>query len=162
MTYKILTDDTKKENGARYRAKILEALVKSEEQLAKHPDCIKFICSVNDDMYEGILTYNEILEYIVKNKEQDAEQAIVWKFKRIAGHQGPPKKGDPTYNGSRFNALVEWETGESKYEPLDVIAADDPAMSLYSFRVAPRIGHIMRCKRIYVYLSKMPHSAIRV
>ena len=114
------------ENGERYRTKILEALVESEEQLAKHPDRIKFVCSVNDDMYEEILTYNEILEYIAKNEEHDDDQAIVWKFKRIAGHQGPLKKGDPGYNGSKFNVLVEWETGESTYEPLDVIAADDP------------------------------------
>ena len=114
------------ENGERCRTKILEALVESEEQLAKHPDRIKFVCSVNDDMYEEILTYNEILEYIAKNEEQDDDQAIVWKFKRIAGHQGPLKKGDPGYNGSKFNVLVEWETGESTYEPLDVIAADDP------------------------------------
>ena len=106
--------------------KILEALVKNEEQLAKHPDCIKFICSVNDDMNEEILTYNEILEYIAKNEEQDVNQAIVWEFKRIAGHQGPLKKGDPSYNGSKFNVRVEWETGESMYEPLDVITADDP------------------------------------
>ena len=113
-------------------------------------------------MYEEILTYNEILEYITKNEEQDADQAIVWEFKHIASHQGPLKKGDPSYIGSRFNALVEWETGESKYEPLDVIAADDPAMSLSSFRVAPRIGHIVRCKHIYAYLSKMQHAAIRV
>ena len=137
-------------------------LVENEEQLAKHPDCIKFICSVNDDMYEEILTYNEILEYITKNKEQDVEQAIVWKLNRIAGHQGPLKKGDPTYNGSRFKALVEWETGESKYEPLDVIAADDPVMSLSSFRVAPCIGHIVHCKHIYVYLSKRQHAVIQV
>ena len=143
------------ENGERYHMKILEALVKNEEQLAKHPDCIKFICSVNDDMYEEILIYNEILEYIAKNEEQDADQAIVWEFKRIAGHQGPLKKGDPSYNGSKFNVLVEWETGESMYEPLNVIAADDPVMSLSSFRVAPRIGHIERCKHIYAYLSKM-------
>ena len=119
------------ENGERYCMKILEALVENEEQLAKHlnPDCIKFICSVNDDMYEEILTYNEILEYIAKNEEQDADQAIVWEFKHIAGHQGSLKKGDPSYNGSKFNVLVEWETGESTYEPLDVIAADDPVMS---------------------------------
>ena len=114
------------ENGEGYRTKILEVLVKSEEQLAKHLDCIKFVCSVNDDMYEEILTYNEILEYIMKNEEQDDDQAIVWKFKRIAGHQGPLKKGDPRYNGSKFNVLVEWETGESTYKPLDVIAANDP------------------------------------
>ena len=150
------------DNGERYRMKILEVLVENEEHLAKHPDLIKFICSVSDDMYEEILTYNEVLEYIAKNEEQDADQAIVWGFKHIAGHQGPLKKGDPTYNGSRFNALVEWETGESKYKPLDVVTADNPAMSLSSFRVAPRIGHIMHCKRIYAYLSKMQHAAIRV
>ena len=143
------------ENSERYRMKILEALVENEEQLAKHPSCIKFICSVNDDMYEEILTYNEILEYIMKNKEQDADQAIMWKFKHIDGHQGPLKKGDPTYNGSKFNVLVEWETGESTYEPLDVIAANDPVTSLSSFHVTPRIGHIERCNRIYVYLSRM-------
>ena len=150
------------ENGERYRMKILEALVKTEEKLAKHPDCIKFMCSVNDDMYEEILTYNEILEYIAKNEEQDADKAIVWEFKHIAGLQGPLKKSDPSYNGSRFNALVEWETGESKYEPLDVIAADNPAMSLSSFHVAPHIGHIVRCKRIYAHISKMQHAVIRV
>ena len=114
------------ENGERYRTKILEALVESEEQLAKHPDHIKFVWSVNDDMYEEILTSNEILEYITKNEEQDDDQAIVWKFKHIAGHQGQLKKGDPGYNGSKFNVLVEWETGESTYEPLDVITADNP------------------------------------
>ena len=77
-------------------------------------------------MYEEVLTYNEILEYIAKNEEKDDDQAIVWKFKHIAGHQGPLKKGDPGYNGSKFNVLIEWETGELTYEPLDVIAADDP------------------------------------
>ena len=28
-------------------------------------------------------------------------------------------------------------------------------MSLSSFRVAPRVGHLKSCKRIYAYLSKM-------
>jgi hypothetical protein len=30
------------------------------------------------------------------------------------------------YIGSTYNVLVEWETGESTYEPLDFIASDDP------------------------------------
>ncbi len=30
------------------------------------------------------------------------------------------------FKGSRYNVLVEGETGESTYEPLDNIAADDP------------------------------------
>ena len=131
------------ENGERYRMKILEALVKSEEQLAKHPDRIKFVCSVNDDMYEEILTYNEILEYITKNEEQDDDQAIVWKFKHIAGHQGPLKKGDPGYNGSKFNVLVEWETGESTYSPsmsllltIPSLAPSTPKRKGYSMNLA--------------------------
>ena len=34
-------------------------------------------------------------------------------------------------------------------------------MTLSSFRVAPRIGHLDRVKRIYGYLSKMKHAALR-
>jgi len=30
------------------------------------------------------------------------------------------------YKGSTYNVLVTWETGESTYEPLDLIASDDP------------------------------------
>jgi hypothetical protein len=30
------------------------------------------------------------------------------------------------YKGSTYNVLVAWETGESTYEPLDLIASDDP------------------------------------
>ena len=33
-------------------------------------------------------------------------------------------------------------------------------MSLSSFRVAPRVGHLKCCKHIYAYLSKMRHAAI--
>ena len=114
------------DNGEQYRAKILEAIVEDKEQLAKHPDHIKFLCSVNDEMYEEVLSYNEILDYINKQEEEAGEQAIVWKFKRVAAHQGPLRKGDPGYNGSKYNVLIEWEDGEQTYEPLDTIAADDP------------------------------------
>jgi hypothetical protein len=42
---------------------------------------------------------------------------------------------------------------------LDITTA---VMTMSGFRVAPRIGHLERLKRIYGYLSKMRHSAIRV
>ena len=35
-------------------------------------------------------------------------------------------------------------------------------MTLSSFRVAPRRGHLERVKRIYGYLSKMKHAVIRI
>jgi hypothetical protein len=30
------------------------------------------------------------------------------------------------YKGSTYNVFVAWETGDSTYEPLDLIARDDP------------------------------------
>jgi hypothetical protein len=41
-------------------------------------------------------------------------------------HQGPLRASDRDYEGSTYNVLVEWETGEITYEPLDMIASDDP------------------------------------
>jgi len=32
----------------------------------------------------------------------------------------------PSYKGSSYNVLVEWEHGEIISEPLSIIAADDP------------------------------------
>ena len=51
---------------------------------------------------------------------------ITWKFGSISDHQGPLSKGDGCYKGSRFNVLVNWESGKSTYEPLDFIGKDDP------------------------------------
>jgi hypothetical protein len=72
-------------------------------------------------------TYNEILDFIERDKndiESDTEQ--LYKFRRITAHQGPLRTSDKDYKGSRYNVLVEWETGETTYEPLDLIASDDP------------------------------------
>ena len=35
-------------------------------------------------------------------------------------------------------------------------------MTLSSFRVAPRVGHLERVKRVYGYLAKMRHAALRI
>jgi hypothetical protein len=55
-----------------------------------------FVCSVNDDKYEEIMTYNQIMDHI----EQSEKDAIVWRFKRIAGHEGPLTKNHPMWKGS--------------------------------------------------------------
>ena len=36
---------------------------------------------------------------------------------------------DPDWKGSKYNFQVEWETGEITFEPLSIIAADDPVTS---------------------------------
>ena len=50
----------------------------------------------------------------------------LFKFRALFGHQGPLKPTDQNWKGSKFNVLVDWETGEKIYEPLSVLAADDP------------------------------------
>ena len=51
---------------------------------------------------------------------------VIWHYKKIVGYQGPLKLGDKDYNGSNYNVLLEWETGEVTAEPLNIIASNDP------------------------------------
>ena len=49
-----------------------------------------------------------------------------YRFKCIKDHKGPYTSSDPEYNGSSYNLLIEWETGEQTWEPLSNIIASDP------------------------------------
>ena len=68
------------------------------------------------------MSYNEILHHL--DKEENTED--LWKFKGISAHQGPLAKYHSDYKGSNYNIRIDWESGEQTYEPLDVIAKDDP------------------------------------
>lgn len=111
------------EDGTRFRYRVIRALKNHESELSDDPDRIRFLCSVNDDEFEDIVSYNEILERI--EKENNSE-ATMWKYKSIKAHEGPLTPRHPSWKGSSYNVLVEWETGEETYEPLSIIAADDP------------------------------------
>ena len=50
----------------------------------------------------------------------------LYKFRTKNGHEGLFKETDPNWKGSKYNVQIEWETGEITFEPLSVIAADDP------------------------------------
>jgi hypothetical protein len=99
------------------------AFLTTSSNVCHSDDHVKFRVSVNEDEYKEIITYNELIDFIEKNQENDA---IVWRFQCIVGHQGPLLWHDKDYNGSRFNVLVEGENGEIMTEPLSVIAANDP------------------------------------
>jgi hypothetical protein len=111
------------EDGQRFCAHIVECISNHESNISHSDDHVKFRISINEDEYKETITYNELLDFIEKNQENDA---IVWRFRRIVGHQGHLLWHDKDYNGLRFNLLVEWENGEITTEPLSVIAADDP------------------------------------
>jgi hypothetical protein len=109
-------------DGQRFRARIVKLIEDHENNVEQNPTRLKFVLSVNDDQAQEVITYNKLLEYL----EHDEEQDLVWKFRRITAHEGPLSPSHPSYKGSQYNVLVEWETGEITAEPLSVIAADDP------------------------------------
>jgi hypothetical protein len=112
-----------KDDGHRYRARIVEAVDEHLQDVDDNPEHIRFKCSINDDQFEEIMAYNDIIQRI---EQDDSEDTTVWKYKRITAHEGPLDRNNRNYKGSKFNVMMKWETGEITTEPLSVIAADDP------------------------------------
>ena len=100
----------------------MERLTDFENDLETNKERIKYLCVLNNDDREELLTYNQIVDLLTK----DAENPVLWKFQRIVSVQGPIKPGHKDYNGSSHNVMVEWSDGEVTTIPLDALAADDP------------------------------------
>jgi hypothetical protein len=73
------------EDGQRFGAPIVRAIKDHEHNLAKDEDCIQFLCSIDDNQFEEIMSYNDLLRCLEKDGE---EEDIVWRFRCITGHQG--------------------------------------------------------------------------
>ena len=104
------------EDGTRQRARIVEMIGHNQNS-----SDARFRCKVGENLDE-IIAYNDIIDYINK----DVDQEVLWRFKRITGHQGPLNTNDANYKGAQYNVQVEWENGEITFEPLTTIATDDP------------------------------------
>ena len=111
-----------RDDGQKYRARIVEAIEGFDDDLGRNPTRVKFKVSVNNEDFEELVAYNDVVESITK----DDTSEVIWRFKRITSHQGPLKPDHPDYNGSTYNVLLEWETGEITKEPLNMVAKDDP------------------------------------
>ena len=114
-------------DGQRFGARFVRAIVDHEEDINKQPEYVKFLCKIPDSNIDEILSYNDVFDRIEKDQnevENDTEQQ--YRFRCISAHQGPLRSTDKDWKGSTYNVLVEWETGESTYEPLDIIGKDDP------------------------------------
>ena len=110
------------EDGQRRRAHVVKCLDDLDNKLEQDQGRIKFLCKLNDDEKEELLTYNQIVDFL----NRDAEQDTLWRYKRIVAHQGPLKPGHKDYMGSKYNIMLEWEDGQVTQEPLSIIAKDDP------------------------------------
>ena len=121
------------EHGQRFRAKVVRKIEESDKALQEHPDKIKFLVSIEGDRADEIIAYDDILNFL---EEEILESDKYWKFKDIIAHEGPLKPHDPSYKGSLYNVLVEWEDGSKTFEPLTTIGADSPVVcAMYGKRM---------------------------
>ena len=116
----------KNELGERLRAtirrKVIETSKLLDDQHDNAIDKINFHLDVGQGRAEAIMSYVQILDHL----DQKEQQEDLYKFRAITGHEGPLSPQDENYKGSKYNVMVEWETGEITDEPLSLIAADDP------------------------------------
>ena len=109
------------DNGERHMAKIID--IDDHGQTLKD---IKFKLKINKDQAEEIMSYSQLMDYIQKGTDAEEDPDSLFKFRDIVAHQGPLESTDPNHKGSKYNVMVEWESGEVTYEPLTLISKDDP------------------------------------
>ena len=97
----------KEHNNTPHRAKVIETL----------DDGAKYLVQIGDGDREEILTYNEIVN-LVENQFQEDEEQQIWSFEDVIDH----RKG----SDGKYQVLIRWTTGEETWEPLTWIAKQDP------------------------------------
>ena len=109
------------ENGERHMAKINDI-----DDHGPPLEDIKFKLKINKDQAEEIMSYNQLMDYIQRGTDAEEDPDSLFKFRDIVAHQGPLESIDPDQKGSKYNVMVEWESGEVTYEPLTLISKEDP------------------------------------
>ena len=109
------------DNGERHMAKIIDI-----DDHGQTLEDIKFKLKINKDQAEEIMSYNQLMDYIQKGTDAEEDPDSLFTFRDIIAHQGPLESTDPNHKGSKYNVMVEWESGEVTYEPLTLISKDDP------------------------------------
>ena len=109
------------DNGECHMAKIIDI-----DDHGQTLEDIKFKLKINKDQAEEIMSYNQLMDYIQKGTDAEQDPDSLFKFRDIVAHQGPLESTDPNHKGSKYNVMVEWESGEVTYEPLTLISKDDP------------------------------------
>ena len=101
------------DNGERHMAKIIDI-----DDHGQPLEDIKFKLKINKDQAEEIMSYNQLMDYIQKGTDAEEDPDSLFKFRDIVAHQGPLESTDHNHKGSKYNVMVEWESGEVTYEPL--------------------------------------------
>ena len=107
------------DNGEHHMAKIINI-----DDHGQPLEDLKIKLQINKDQAEEIMSYNQLMDYILKYDEED--QDTLFKFRDIVAHQGPLESTNPNHKRSKYNVMVEWESGEVTLESLPFISKDNP------------------------------------
>jgi hypothetical protein len=117
--------------------KEVKATVKSKvhDRDAEDHQKIKMLVDVGDGdtKLQDLIIYNKLSDMIEdQTLAQERGETVAWTYSKISGHQ-PMKPKDKDYKGSCFNVQVEWDTGETTWEPLnEMIKADCVTLYMYA------------------------------
>ena len=118
----------KNEQGERLRSTIKRKVIETSKLLDNQHDNaidkINFHLDVGLGRSRAIMSYVQILDHL----DQQEQWEYLYKFRATTGHEGHLSPQDENYKGSKYNVMVEWETGEISDEPISLIAADDPVI----------------------------------
>ena len=109
-------------DGQRLKAKIVRKIIAYDEDAQK--EITKFLVEVPDGKMDQLRDYADLLEALDKQSETIGGTQY-WNWINISGHQGPLDKKDKNWKGSKYNLLVNWETGESTFEPMTILEKDN-------------------------------------
>ena len=88
---------------------------------------IEFLLSLGDGQLEEIISYNELSNLVTESMAaKESGQSECFSYSGIADHQGPLKAHGPKYCGSSYNVLVTWDDSMQTWEPLNMMAKQDP------------------------------------
>ena len=105
------------ENGEQKRATIYEHVNDLCQEQVSREDQLRFKLKIDGDQH--LISYNQLMEYLEDKTDTDTLEDGFYRFKCIKDQKGPYTPSDPEYNGSSYNLLIEWETGEQTWETKD-------------------------------------------
>ena len=107
------------ENGERTRATISEQVNDLYQAQVSREDQLRFKLKTDGDQLDDLISHNQLMEYLEDRTVTGPLEGGFYRFKSIKDHKGPYTSSDPAYNGSRYNLLIERETGEQPWETKD-------------------------------------------
>ena len=142
------------ENGERKRATISEHVKDLCQQQVSREDQLRFKLKIDGDQLDDLISYNQLIKYLEDKTETGPLEDGLYRFKCITDHKGQYTSSDPEYNGSSYNLLIEWETGEQTWEPLSNNLLNTPGWKLLK-------RHARTARRLIRTLKKSKYRQAR-